>query len=153
MKIRKRGFIKNLKDGVEDIIQFLKNKMFSSKYVVKGKCKQCGECCRTILFSDERGYIKSEEDFLKLQRENRRYLHFDISGKVNEPDNKFLDGALTFKCKSLGDDGKCTKYFLRSLYCRDYPSINSDFIYNGGVTLDNCGFYFDVNKKFKDYLK
>lgn len=143
----------NIKNGIEDIVQYIKNKLFSSKYIVKGKCKQCGECCRTILFSDENGYIKTEEDFLNLQKENRRYLHFEISGQVKEPGNKFLDGALMFKCKSLGEDGRCKKYFLRSLYCRDYPSVNSDFIYNGGKTLDGCGFYFDVDKKFKDFLE
>lgn len=146
------GIVRNTKNGYEDIIQYIKNKLFSSHYIVKGKCRQCGECCRTILFSNENGYIKSEEEFRELQRTNRRYLHFDINGKV-EDENPFLDGALMFKCKSLGADGRCKKYFLRSLYCRDYPSINPAFIYNGGETLDGCGFYFDVNKKFKEYLK
>lgn len=141
------------KNIFEDIIQHIKNKLFSSKYIVKGKCKQCGECCKTILFSDENGYIKTEEAFRELQNNNRRYLHFEINGKVKDKNNSFFDGALMFKCKSLGKDGKCTKYFLRSLYCRDYPSVNSTFIHNGGQTLDGCGFYFDVDKKFKEYLK
>ena len=142
-----------VKNTFEDIIQYIKNKLFSSKYVVRGKCKQCGQCCKTILFSDENSYIKSEESFIALQKRNRRYLHFTINGKVKDENNSFFDGALMFKCKSLGKDGRCKKYFFRSLWCRTYPSINSDFIYNGGQTLDNCGFYFDVDKKFKDYLK
>lgn len=143
----------NIKNIFEDTVQYIKNKLFSSKYVVKGKCKKCGKCCSTILFCDENGYIKTEEDFLELQRENRRYRHFEISGKVEDKNNSFFNGALMFRCKSLGEDGRCTKYFLRSLYCRDYPSINSTFIHNGGETLDGCGFYFDVSKKFKDYLE
>ncbi len=138
---------------IQDLIQYIKNKLFSSKYVVKGKCKQCGKCCSTILFSDENGYIKTEEDFLNLQKRNRRYLHFTINGKVEDKNNSFYDGALMFKCKSLGEDNRCKRYILRSLYCRDYPSINPTFIHNGGETLDDCGFWFDVDKKFKEYLK
>lgn len=142
----------NPKNIYEDILQYIKNKLFSSKYVIKGKCKKCGQCCASILFSDEKGYIKNEDDFINLQKRNRRYRHFEISGKVCD-ENDFTNGALTFRCKSLGKDGRCTKYFFRSLYCRDYPSINSAFIHNGGTTLDGCGYYFDVDKKFKDYLK
>ena len=141
-----------IKNGLEDLILYIKNKIFSSKYIVKGKCKQCGQCCSTILFSDENGYIKDEEGFYNLQKRNRRYRHFTINGRVEDKDNSFFDGALMFKCKSLGEDGKCKRYFFRPIYCRDYPSINSDFIYNGGETLDGCGYYFDTDKKFKDYL-
>lgn len=142
-----------VKNTFEDFIQYIKNKFFSSKYITKGKCKKCGTCCRTILFSDENGYIKSKEAFLELQKRNKRYLRFVINGTVKNTENSSFDGALMFKCKSLSKDNKCKKYFLRPLWCRDYPSINSNFIYNGGQTLDECGFYFDVDKKFKDYLK
>ncbi len=138
---------------IQDLIQYIKNKLFSSKYVVKGKCKQCGKCCSTILFSDENGYIKTEEDFLSLQKRNRRYLHFTINGRVKDKNNSFYDGALMFKCKSLGEDNRCKRYFLRSIYCRDYPSINPTFIHNGGETLDGCGFWFDVDKSFEEYLR
>ena len=57
-----------IKNGLEDLILYIKNKIFSSKYIVKGKCKQCGQCCSTILFSDENGYIKDEEGFYNLQK-------------------------------------------------------------------------------------
>jgi len=143
------NIVKNL---FEDIVQYFKNKFTSSRYVLRGKCKKCGKCCETILFFDGGGYIKDEDGFLELQRSNNRYKHFTINGKVNDKSNPFLDGALMFKCKSLRKDGKCGKYFLRSLYCRMYPVIKPDFIYNGGETLDGCGYYFDVDKKFRDYL-
>lgn len=142
-----------IKNFFEDIIQYLKNRVFSSKYIVKGKCKQCGQCCATILFSDENGYIKTPEDFIKLQRKNHKLNMFAINGRVDDVDeNNQQFGALLFKCKVLGEDGKCTRYFFRSLFCRDYPSINSHFIQMGGTTLDGCGYYFDVDKKFSDYI-
>lgn len=143
----------NPRNFFEDIIQYLKNKMYSSKYVVKGKCKQCGKCCATILFSDENGYIKTPEDFIELQKKNSRFRQFVINGRVDDTEeNNAQYGALLFKCRALKDDGKCSRYFLRSLFCRDYPSVNPLFIQMGGTTLDECGYYFDVNKKFSEYL-
>ena len=143
-----------IKNFIEDLICYFKNKLFSSKYVIKGKCKKCGQCCSTILFSDENGYIKTHEDFIKLLKKNKRLNNFTINGKVCdvEKDNPQY-GALLFKCKSLKEDGKCANYFFRSLYSRDYPSINHSFIQMGGTTLEGCGYYFDGDKKFEEYLK
>lgn len=104
------------------------------------------------MFCDENGYIKSEEAFYQLQKTNRRYRHFFINGKLEDKYNEFNNGALLFKCKSLKENGKCGRYFFRSIACRDYPSINPYFIQTGGTTLDGCGYSFDVDKKFKDYL-
>ena len=143
-----------IKNFIQDIIQYIKNKMFSSRYVVKGKCKKCGKCCSTILLSDENGYIKTEEDFIKLQKQNRAIRNFVINGIADDVEKDSPQyGALLFKCRVLRDDGRCGMYFFRSLFCRDYPSINPDFIQMGGTTLDGCGYYFDVDKKFEEYLK
>lgn len=153
-----RGFSKlnnllhDFKNLIEDLIQLAKNKMFSSKYVVKGKCKKCGKCCSTILLSDENGYIKTPQDFIKLQKRNSRLKQFQINGKADDEDENDLKyGALLFKCKFLDKNNKCKKYFLRPIFCRDYPSVNPTFIQMGGETLDGCGFYFDVDKKFSEY--
>lgn len=127
-------------------IKFLYNKIFSSKYVVKGKCKACGKCCRSIVFYDGNEVIKTEEQFEKAKLKNKRMNMFEISG-IDE-----TDGALTFKCKSLKDDGKCGAYWIRSMFCREYPFIIPDFIKNNGQTLEGCGYSFGVNKEFKEYL-
>jgi Fe-S-cluster containining protein len=138
------------KTDFKDWIKYFLNKWSSSKYVIKGQCRQCGQCCLNILFSDENGYIKTKEGFEKLQKRKYFYKQFFIAGKVKEDD--ISKDALLFGCKYLKNN-KCSKYFFRPLFCRDYPAINNDFIYYGGETLDNCGFYFDVNKKFSTYLK
>ena len=80
-------------------LKFLYNKTFSSKYVVKGKCKACGKCCRSIVFYDGEELIKTKEQFEIAKTKNKRMNLFEISG-IDE-----TDGALTFVCKSLGDDG------------------------------------------------
>lgn len=128
-------------------IKFLYNKAFSSKYVVKGKCKACGKCCRSIVFYDGETLIKTEEQFEEAKKKNKRMNLFEISGRDE------TDGALTFVCKSLGEDGKCKNYWLRSMFCREYPFIIPDFIRNNGQTLEGCGYYYSVDKEFKEYLK
>jgi Fe-S-cluster containining protein len=128
-------------------LKFLHNKHVSAKYVVKGKCKACGKCCRSIVFYDGDKLIKTEEEFEKAKLKNERMNLFEISGRDE------TDGALTFVCKSLGEDGKCKSYFFRSMFCREYPFVIPDFIKNNGKTLEGCGYYFSVDKEFKEFLK
>ena len=137
---------------MEDIIFSIKNKLFSSKYVIKGKCKRCGACCRNILFSTQEGYIKDEEIFKKMQKKYPYYRNFKISGIVKDKKD-FQNGALTFECKFISKNNKCKIYPIRPIFCRDYPNINPSLIYEGVTMLDGCGFYFDIDKKFKTYLK
>lgn len=142
---------KNLKIFIEDFLLELNNKFFSSKYILKGKCKKCGKCCRNILFSTKDGYVKDENLFKEMQKKHRYYRNFKISGMV-ENKQDFQNGALTFECKFITKNNKCLIYPIRPLFCRDYPNINPELIYSGVEMLDECGFYFDVNKKFSDYL-
>ncbi len=135
-----------LKEIVQHL-KFLYNKIFSSKYVLKGKCRACGKCCRSIVFYDEDKLIKTKEQFEIAKTKNKRMNMFEISG-VDK-----TDGALTFVCKSLKPDGKCGAYWIRSMFCREYPFIIPDFIKNNGKTLEGCGYSFGVNKEFKDYLR
>lgn len=144
--------IRHIRNFIEDFILEYKNKIFSSKYILKGKCKRCGKCCRNILFSNEKGFVKSEEDFLKMQKKYRYYRNFSISGKI-ESDKDFENGALTFKCKHITDKNRCNIYFFRPYFCRIYPAVDKDLIYNGVEMLEGCGFHFEVNKNFKSYLK
>ena len=75
---------KNIKNFFEDLILDIKNKLFSSKYILKGKCKKCGACCRNILFSTSEGYVKSRDIFKKMQKQHRYYRNFKISGVVKD---------------------------------------------------------------------
>ena len=141
-----------IKNFIEDIILDIKNQFFSSKYVIKGKCKKCGNCCRNILFSTkEEGYVKSEEFFKKMQKKYPYYRNYRISGRI-ENEKGFQNGALTFECRFISKNNRCKIYWFRPLYCRDYPFINKELIYNGVEMLSGCGYYFDIDKKFDSYL-
>lgn len=136
---------------LKEWLKYFINRLTSSKYVIKGECKKCGECCRTIMFLDEDNkYINTPEMFEQAKKRVKRLKNFDINGELKE--NGVIT-ALLFKCKFLKDNGQCSHYWRRSLFCRDYPAINSDFIMRGGETLDTCGYYFETNKKFEEYLK
>lgn len=124
---------------------FFIQKLFSSKYVVSGKCNKCGNCCRQITFSVAEKLVTTEQEFLQMQKFEKKYLNFEINGKTD-------DGVLLFKCKALKDDGSCGVYRLRSLNCRLYPKVNKMFVCDGGEPLDGCGYKFSVNKKFSKYL-
>lgn len=143
--------LNKFKNFIEDVFLTIKNKLTSSEYVVKGKCRQCGQCCTCILFSNENGYIKDEETFREMQKKHFIYRNFYPNGKVTN-ETEELEGAMLFKCKHLKNN-KCGIYLIRPFFCRDYPAVNPKFIEMGGVTLDKCGFYFEADKKFEDYLK
>ena len=126
-------------------LKFFVQKITSSKFVVTGKCRRCGTCCRNITFFVGNRIVTSEVEFQKMQEFDKKYRNFEISGKGE-------NGELLFRCKALKENGSCGVYRFRSVNCRLYPRINQKFVYDGGVPLDGCGYSFSVNKKLKDYL-
>ena len=127
-------------------LKYLVQRLTSSKYIRKGKCKLCGKCCRNILLYIEDEPIKSEEQFEKVKRWDKHFYNFYISGESET-------GALLFTCREIDENNKCRVYHFRGLGCRMYPKTNSKFLINGGKPLEGCGYYFDIDKKFKSYLE
>lgn len=129
-----------------DYIKFLFNRLNSSKFIRKGRCKKCGNCCRNILlFSDKDMPVVTEEQFEKIQKWDKHFRNFYISGKSET-------GALLFTCKEIDENNNCRVYFFRGLGCRSYPKTDTKFLINGGKPLDGCGYYFETDKEFKSYL-
>lgn len=127
-------------------IRFLLQYFSSSKFIRKGKCNRCGNCCRNILLYIEDEPITKEEQFEKVKEWEKHYHNFYISGKSET-------GALLFTCKEIDENNKCKVYFFRGLGCRMYPKKNTKFLINGGKPLDGCGYYFVPDKPFKSYFK
>ncbi len=120
-------------------------KLNSSKYVRRGKCIRCGSCCRNILLYIEDEAIRTINQFEKVKEWDKHFTNFYVSGK-NET------GALLFTCKEIDKNNRCKVYFFRGVGCRMYPRVNSKFLINGGKPLDTCGYYFEIDKKFRTYL-
>lgn len=121
------------------------DKFFGPKYIRAGACKQCGVCCRSITLKAKGQFLRAEKEFESLKKWQKKYNHFYISGKDK-------DGVMLFTCKSLGEDNRCKSYGVRSLFCRAYPFVKTDFISAGGGTLEGCGFGFKSSVEFKNYL-
>lgn len=129
-----------------EYIRFFIQKLQSSKYIKKGKCLRCGACCRNILlYSDKNLPVVSEEQFEKIKEWDKHFNSFYISGKTET-------GELLFTCRALDSNNNCKVYFLRGLECRQYPKKNTKFLINGGKPLKGCGYYFEPDKKFDDFL-
>ena len=127
-------------------IKFFLDKLFSSKYIRKGKCNKCGNCCRNILlYSDKNMMVSTEEQFEKIKKWDKHFKNFYISGRSET-------GQLLFTCREIDDNNRCRVYHFRGLGCRMYPVTNTKFLINGGKPLDGCGYYFEPDKTFKSYL-
>lgn len=133
-----------LKNFLSDI-KFYFERIFSNPQKIKGKCKNCGECCKTIVFYIGNNPVKTQEQFEHLKKWDKRYNNFLINGKAP-------DGALYFKCKALKTDNKCSMYLFRSLSCRLYPKFQTPFLTRGHGLKSCCGYYIE-SKKFEDFLK
>lgn len=129
----------------EDFIFSIKLKL-SKNEKIKGKCKSCGECCKTIVFYVGENVVKTKEQFELLKKWDKKYNNFEISGVAS-------DGALYFKCKALNEKNKCSVYPFRSLSCRMYPKIQTAFFQRGNGLKSCCGYYLEEQKPFTSYLK
>lgn len=119
------------------LIKFWIQKIRSPRYLKKGSCKQCGQCCRQITFRIKDKLITSEQEFEQLKKWQPYYKNFIITGQDE-------GGTLLFTCKQLKEN-KCSKHMTRSLFCRHYPF--------GPETLDDCGYYFQSSQNFKTIFK
>lgn len=126
-------------------LKFFVQLFSSSKYIRKGKCLGCGNCCRNILLYVEEEPIRTEEQFEKVKEWEKHYRNFYISGRSET-------GALLFTCREIDDNNRCRVYFFRGLGCRLYPRKDTKFLINGGKPLDGCGYYFEADKSFSSYL-
>ncbi len=126
-------------------IKFFIQKKQSAKYIRKGHCKQCGSCCRNIVFYIGKEPVKTKQQFEQLKNFDKHYKNFYINGK--DTDNKLL-----FTCNALSKNNKCKIYHFRAMFCRLYPNPKQSFISNGGKLQDGCGYYFEPDKKFNSFI-
>ncbi|MBQ8886294.1 MAG: YkgJ family cysteine cluster protein [Candidatus Gastranaerophilales bacterium] len=127
-------------------LKFIIQYFSSAKFIKKGKCNKCGNCCRNILLYVDEAPITTSEQFEKVKEWEKHYHSFYISGKSE-------NGSLLFTCKELDENNRCKVYFFRGLGCRQYPKKDTKFLINGGKPLDGCGYYYEANKPFKSFLK
>jgi Fe-S-cluster containining protein len=108
-----------------------KKLFFKSVWILEGKCKQCGICCKAIGLKISKRQLSSKF-FTNLAIKWICWLFDFILLEIDRE-----HGYLIFTCKHLRSDGKCGNYFWRPSICRNYPLID---YFEKPVLLPNCGF-------------
>jgi len=129
--------------------QYTKLKISRAKYVRAGKCKACGNCCRSIKLLLDGELIKTEEQFEIGKQCNPVFKMFYQYSQTPE-------GVLLFSCKHLGKNNKCRRYLFRPLKCWTYPDhhiVDKDHIMRGKQTKAGCGFSYKSNITFDEVLE
>lgn len=107
---------------------------------MKGKCKECGQCCNPIKTHwYKKSIIKKtyEHDFI---RKNWFRISKKKAIELGETGN-----AIYYECKKFDKKtNKCTEYNKRPDVCRNYPFYNSEKFPKGRVD-DTCGFNHKSN--------
>ena len=119
----------------EFLSYFVSERMY---YVAKGKCKQCGRCCRYMYSMG----TSSETDFRIMQFLFPKYRRFEIAGRDEH-------GNFVFACKLIGKDNLCPDYENRLYICRRYHMFKYK---NIGNFHPGCGFEMVPEKEFKSFL-
>lgn len=107
-------------------------------YIIDGKCKKCGKCCRYMFCKD----LSSEWEFAFLQIIYPAYRRFKIAGR-----DEF--GNFVIRCSLIDKDNLCPVHDTRPLVCRNYPAQK---LSHRAILHKDCGFSVKPEKSFKDYI-
>ncbi len=105
--------------------------LFKTRWVLEGKCKQCGICCREIYLKITPRQLSSRF-FTDLAIKWTSWI-FDFILLRIDYDNYYL----IFTCKHRQADGRCGNYFWRANICRNYPLVD---YFEEPKMLPGCGF-------------
>lgn len=145
MNIKVNDLYQYWRNNLFKSIKLFMNMVFAPKYKLEGQCRQCGRCCRNIVFYSENKPITELDDLDSLTKQDKHLRNFYVSDKTE-------NGELLFTCKSLDKDNKCKYYWFRSLYCRRYPLVKSLKTGQYLQPEDYCGYKIVPVKSFNDYL-
>jgi Fe-S-cluster containining protein len=116
--------------GDNFITRLIKN-IFPTRWVITGKCKRCGNCCRAIYLTMTPAQTRSRL-FTTLSVRWISWLFDFILLKIDRENN-----SLVFTCRHLTPAGSCANYRWRPNVCRNYPLLD---YFEQPKFLPGCGF-------------
>jgi Fe-S-cluster containining protein len=108
-----------------------KKVLFKTRWVLGGKCRQCGNCCKEIYIKISPRQLSSRL-FTTLAIKWISWI-FDFIVLRKDYDYYYL----VFTCKHRRSDGKCGNYFWRPSICRNYPLVD---YFKEPKVLPGCGY-------------
>lgn len=125
--------------------KFFITRVLGKSYYIHGKCSQCGRCCNSIQLKKNKRWIRCEQEFIALVREEPEFGRFWVSGKTD-------NGYLEFCCSWFDSRKKeCIDYQNRLEICRKYPT--SALAFNNTEILNDCGYSLKYGKTFSCFLE
>lgn len=121
---------------LDNFLTNLTKKIFKTRWILTGKCRQCGDCCRRIVLTMTPAQVKSEL-FTDL---SVRWISWLFGFELIEIDQE--DHSLIFSCRHLTVDNKCDNYFWRPNVCRNYPLVD---YFEEPKLLPGCGFKAELH--------
>ncbi|MDQ7823554.1 MAG: YkgJ family cysteine cluster protein [Candidatus Eremiobacteraeota bacterium] len=119
-------------------------RVLGKSFLVKGKCRRCGRCCRQMALTLGGRKIGTEEDFDTLKKLFPAYQRFVIQGTAP-------GGALVFSCTRLGSENLCGDYRRRPSFCRQFPDVQSfDLLH---LLPEGCGYSLIPLREFNEFLR
>ncbi len=112
---------------------------------IRGGCKQCGACCRSLFLTWRGKPVTSQNEFKKLLNYDRHVYSRFIPDKQHD-----TGSALTFTCIHLNKNNQCSQHDKRPPICQKYPHKS---IFKMGAELqDSCGYRIITKGCFEDIM-
>jgi Fe-S-cluster containining protein len=119
-------------------------RFLGQQFMVKGSCRRCGKCCRSMALSFGGRKITTEDEFMRLKETFTYYSSFAV-------ERRHAAGFLIFSCTKLDEQGHCGDYRRRPHICRSFPDPQSfDQTYS---LPEGCGFEVIPLRGFDEFLK
>lgn len=124
-------------------IKFILMKIRGKEYLVTGKCRRCGQCCKLINLRSRKGWLRNESNFIDLVSRFPEYSRFSTISKDKQ-------GYLLFTCTHLKTGNGCMDYANRPEICKKYPQ--KSLILQGGQIIKGCGYSVQAGTSFSKHL-
>jgi len=135
--------MKVLKDLLLSVEKALR-RLLGQQFMVKGSCRRCGKCCRSMALSLGGRKITTEDEFTRLKETFPFYSSFAV-------ERRHAAGFLIFCCTKLDEQSHCGDYRRRPHICRSFPDPRSfDQTYS---LPEGCGFEVIPLRDFDEFLR
>lgn len=116
---------------MDNFLTNLARKPLRTRWILSGKCKKCGRCCREIHLKIDPRLLNNRFTFSLITMWISWLFCFYLK-RVDRRRN-----YLVFGCKKLKWNGQCGAYYWRPNVCRNYPLVD---YFEKPALIRGCGY-------------